>query len=580
MFKLSRPNSAFIGMDIIDEIKFKLKKLISPKIDRSSAVPLRIFEEKGKFILILKNLKPPPYLLSARSLEGFDFDQEEHQAVYENYQPNFPFASVVPNYSLKHHRLMYYGDKNIFLAKSDVNQNWIATNKILIHSPYSNQVGGAFLYKQGIILLYLDKFIEKGLTFYRARLAGFDKNKPDRLLWKTEDPVWSSQDHWQNKKIKPLGSILLKNQIVMYWYVDEKIIYGIHLSGFLFNPKKIKSPVKLKKHTKNPIIHPRKENDWEAFNTLNPAAVYIDNKVHILYRAQGYDYISSFGYAVSSDGVNIENRLDYPVYGPKFRFETNNTGKVNPDLMSAGGFGGCEDPRMTLIGDRVYLVYVAFDGWTNLRLALTSIDVFDFLNHRWNWEKPVLISPPHVIDKSGCLLPEKINGKYVFFHRVFPNILIDYVDDLNFRGKQRWLTGKHKIKVRPQMWDSRKIGAGAPPLKTKDGWLLIYYGVGDRDASKYHIGAMLLDHTDPTRVLNRSDKPILSPNQEYENNGFKPGIAYPCGAVIIKDNLFVYYGAADSTVCVASANVNTFLNDLKSGHPPHLTPIKIKEVNF
>jgi predicted GH43/DUF377 family glycosyl hydrolase len=104
----------------------------------------------------------------------------------------------------------------------------------------------------------------------------------------------------------------------------------------------------------------------------------------------------------------------------------------------------------------------------HLRLALTSILLDDFLNKRWNWSKPVLISKPGIIDKSGCLLPEKIKGKYVFFHRVFPNILIDYVDDLSF-GENRYLKGQYQIKVRPNMWDSRKIGAGAPPIKTKDG---------------------------------------------------------------------------------------------------------------
>jgi len=209
---------------------------------------------------------------------------------------------------------------------------------------------------------------------------------------------------------------------------------------------------------------------------------------------------------------------------------------------------------------------------------LTSIGLNDFLNQRWNWEKPVLISPPGVIDKSGCLLPEKIKGKYVFFHRIFPNILIDFVDDLNFDGKKRCLQGKYQIKVRPGKWDSRKIGAGAPPLKTKEDWLLIYYGVDDQDASKYHIGAMLLDIKDPTRVLHRTDKPILSPTEVYETNGFKPGIAYPCGAVIFKDDLLVYYGAADSVVCVAKANLSQFLKDLKNDKTPLLYPIKIKEI--
>ena len=102
--------------------------------------------------------------------------------------------------------------------------------------------------------------------------------------------------------------------------------------------------------------------------------------MHILYRAQGYDYLSTVGYAVSLDGVTIDHRPDFPIYRPSANFETNKTGTVNYQLMSAGGYGGCEDPRITLIDDRVYMVYVAFDGWSNLRLALTSIDAYDFLN--------------------------------------------------------------------------------------------------------------------------------------------------------------------------------------------------------
>lgn len=476
---------------------------------------------------------------------------------------------------------MYYGDRQIYLAISSGKDGWKSNKKPLIVSPYPTEVGGAFLFLKGIIVLYFEKLIESGITYYKAQIAEFDKKKPDKLLWKTEKPIWSSKNQWPQKKVIPLGSIMLKNKIITYWYVDEEIIYGVSLSGFYFDPQSIKkAPNKLHRHSKNPIIVPRPQNDWEAFNTLNPAATYINDKVHILYRAQGYDYISSVGYAVSSDGVNIDQRLDYPIYGPSAKFEINKTGRVNPQLMSAGGYGGCEDPRITLIDGRVHMVYVAFDGWSNLRLALTSIDVNDFLNQRWNWEKPVLISPPHVIDKSGCLLPEKINGKYVFFHRVFPNILIDFVEDLNFKGKNKWLKGEFKIKVRTGKWDSRKIGVGAPPLRTDDGWIMIYYGVDDNDASKYHIGAMLLDLKDPTQVLHRTNEPILSPNKEYENNGFKPGITYPCGAVIIRDNLFVYYGAADSVVCVAQTNLNQFLKQLKTDKPARLYPIKIKEVHY
>lgn len=225
------------------------------------------------------------------------------------------------------------------------------------------------------------------------------------------------------------------------------------------------------------------------------------------------------------------------------------------------------------------MLYVAYDGANPPRVAMTSIKLDDFLAHRWLWEKPVLISRPGIVDKSAVIFPEKINGKYVIMHRVFPDILIDYEDDLAFDGKNRWLKSQYKISIRPDMWDSRKIGAGAPPLKTKDGWLLIYYATCDQEgASRYMIGAMLLDLNDPTKVLYRSKKPILCPDTHYENVGFKAGVVYPCGAVIIGETLFVYYGGADSYVCVATANLNEFLEDLKQNEVTELHSTIINQI--
>jgi predicted GH43/DUF377 family glycosyl hydrolase len=155
-------------------------------------------------------------------------------------------------------------------------------------------------------------------------------------------------------------------------------------------------------------------------------------------------------------------------------------------------------------------------------------------------------------------------------HRIYPDILIDFVDSLDFDG-QTWLEGKYKISPRREFWDSRKIGAGAPPIKTKDGWLLIYQSVGEQDSGKYKIGAMLLDLKDPTKVLYRSQSPILEPEEKYENEGFKAGVIYPCGAVVIDNTLYVYYGGADSYVCVATANLTEFLKELKYSEVAKLT---------
>ena len=148
-------------------------------------------------------------------------------------------------------------------------------------------------------------------------------------------------------------------------------------------------------------------------------------------------------------------------------------------------------------------------------------------------------------------------------HRVYPNILVDYVDDLNFDGS-RFLEGQYQITPRRDKWDSKKIGAGSPPIKTEKGWLLIYQAVGYQDGGKYKVGAMLLNLDRPEQVIARSNMPVLEPDQWYENHGFKPGVAYPCGAVVIGKTLYVYYGAADSYVCVATADLDKFISDLST----------------
>lgn len=246
--------------------------------------------------------------------------------------------------------------------------------------------------------------------------------------------------------------------------------------------------------------------------------------------------------------------------------------------ISGGGWGGAEDPRLTLINDTIFMLYVTLASGLP-QLAITSIKKDDFLSRNWNWQEPKNISPPGVIIKSGVLFPEKIKDKYAIFYRIFPNIWIDFVDDLDFpNGK--YLNGKPCIKIRKNSWDSRKIGAGAPPLKTKYGWLLIYYGVDEAEASKYKIGAALLDSEDPCKVLVRPADPILEPDEWYENQGHKPGIVYPCGAVIKDNKLLVYYGASDSYIGVAHANLEEFLEALIKGARPKLKTKTLKKKKY
>lgn len=496
---------------------------------------------------------------------------------------------MIPTMNLNGKYLAYSGENDISVIESKDNKHWKTLVKNVL-KPREDKFDNAPLEiefvmetNKGIMLLYHVKNKSK-TTSYQVGAALFDKEDPTTLLWRSNEPVWKQPEEWNDKKVIPLGVSNLKGSIISYWEVENEGIFGVIYSLYNIGEGiKIKNiSLQLKKVAHNPLIAPQSHNHWESFNTFNSAALYEDGKVHLLYRAQGYDYISVLGYASSSDGFTIDTRLKEPAYIPSEDFEYR--GPVKPKnishiYVSGGGYGGAEDPRITRIDDRVYMTYIAFDGYNPPRVALTSILLDDFLNHRWLWERPVIISPPGVVDKNAVIFPEKINGKYVIMHRIYPDILIDFVDTLNFDGTW-WLKGEYKISPRPNMWDSRKLGAGAPPIKTKDGWLLIYQSVGNQDPGKYKIGAMLLDLKDPTKVLHRANAPILEPNEHYENNGFKAGVAYPCGAVVIDDTLFVYYGAADSYVCLATANLDEFLSELKYSEISKLDPAIINKIQL
>lgn len=329
--------------------------------------------------------------------------------------------------------------------------------------------------------------------------------------------------------------------------------------------KKLASPLVLTKSEENPIISPKPENGWETWQTFNPGVILIDNKVHFLYRAIGEDGISRLGYAVSSDGFTIDERLPFPVYEHK----TKGAAKFNIySFFSGGSFGGAEDPRLTRVDeeDALYMTYTACNK--GLRVALTSIKVDDFLKKDWKWKKPTLISPPGEIHKNWLIFPEKIHGKYAILHSIKPNIQIEYVDSLGFDNIE-YIQSFHGGGPQKRCWDKWLRGAGAPPLKTEEGWLLFYHAM-DNDWSKYKVGAMLLDLNDPTKVLFRASEPVLEPSEDYENNGYKGGVVYISGAVVKDGNLLAYYGASDNCVGVVYAPLEEFLKALKTVSKPKL----------
>ena len=245
------------------------------------------------------------------------------------------------------------------------------------------------------------------------------------------------------------------------------------------------------------------------------------------------------------------SRAADPAYLPREPFE-----KRQQD----GAGSGCEDPRVTRIGNTLYMAYTAFDGKNPWRAALTSISIKDFLAKKWDkWEKPQLVTPDPVQDKDTALLPEKIGGQYMILHRIDPLLCADFLDTLDFK-KSRLTRCIEIMGPRPGMWDSKKIGIAGPPVKTKKGWLLIYHGVSK--TGTYRLGAVLLDLKNPSVVISRSVDTIFEPLEEYERVGVVRNAVFSCGQVARADTLYLYYGGADTVTGVAKVSLKKLLNIL------------------
>lgn len=461
--------------------------------------------------------------------------------------------------------IRYFGRKNINLSFSSNLKKWRVLKRAVLEprpgyfDTLSLSALNPLLIKEGILLLY---FVKDPLSLGAAL---FSKKNPQELLWRSANPLWETAG-----KIRPLGAKKAKRNLIVYFGAEKGEVKKIVFPLELIFAKESSSSV-LEKAAENPILGPIAEHPWESQYVFNPAAVYLEGRVHLVYRAIGGEGLSVLGYASSNDGVYFDERLDKPVYIPTQPFEhrSNQSGVISYHFMSGGGYGGCEDPRLTQIDDIIYMTYIAFNGSDPPRVALTSIKVDDFLNKRWRWKRPVLISPPGQVHKNWVIFPERKNGKYALLHSLCPKVLITYLDSLEFDGG-KYINSFYNGVGRRNCWDSWIRGAGPPPLKTKDGWLLLYHAMDNRDPGRYKLGAMILDFKDPSRVLYRSEKPILEPDKRYENEGFKAGVVYTCGAVIVGNQLFIYYGGADTVVCVATAELDRFLDKLKSLEAPRL----------
>ncbi len=289
--------------------------------------------------------------------------------------------------------------------------------------------------------------------------------------------------------------------------------------------------MRLERHKHNPVLLPNPSHAWEALNVFNAAVVHHNGLFHMLYRAQGLDYVSHIGYAVSEDGVHWA-RLDTPVFSPAESWEAR----------------GVEDPRITYLEGHFYMTYTGYSP-IGIRAAMARSQ------NLIRWERMGIILP-NENNKDHTLFPEKINGRYALLHRRPPDIWLAYSDDL-----VHWTDHRIIMRPRPGTWEHLKIGAGGPPLRTDEGWLIIYHAV---DANRvYRLGAALLALDDPGVVLHRSPTPILEPTEVWEVRGDVPNVVFTCANVVVDGMLYVYYGGADRVMALATCELDALLAYLR-----------------
>lgn len=406
-----------------------------------------------------------------------------------------------------------------------------------------------------VVYSHIQKY-GSGHVVFGIEVVLLDRNNPRNVIGRTKGPFMVPDEYYEQigqvpHVIFPSGATINGDKLEIYYGATDTYcaMASIPLENLL---KSITDSEKkfISRFPGNPTISPRPGYSWEARGTLNPAAIEVGGSIHILYRAVSDSNVSAIGYAMSHDGLSIDERSDKPIYFARADFERN----------SSGSNYGCEDPRIVEIGDRLYMSYTAYDGSVP-RVAVSSINKKDFLDKKWSaWSEPRIVTPQNVPNKDSTFLPEPVNGRYMVFHRVNESICADFVESLDFT-KELVDECIEILAPRRGMWDGGKVGLASPPVKTRDGWLLLYHGVSW--STTYRVGAVLLDLNDPTIVKARTAVPLFEPETEYEHKGIVPNVVFPCGLVVRGQTAYLYYGAADLVVGVATMKLSSLLKMLE-----------------
>jgi predicted GH43/DUF377 family glycosyl hydrolase len=300
------------------------------------------------------------------------------------------------------------------------------------------------------------------------------------------------------------------------------------------------------RHKLNPILT---ATDWPypVHSVFNPGATLLpDGTTLLLCRVEdwrGHSHLSVARSANGVDGWQIDSQPTLPADPEHFPEE----------------LWGIEDPRITYVPElgKYAVVYTAYSsGGPGVALALTQ----DF----HTFERYGMIMPPE--DKDAALFPHRIGGYWAMIHRPVGNagahIWISYSPDL-------WHWDSHKLLLEARQgawWDANKIGLSPPPIETPQGWLVIYHGVRQTAAGfLYRLGLALFDLHTPERCLKRSDEWVFGPEEPYERRGDVGNVVFPCGYTVAPDGdtVHLYYGAADSSIALATGSIRTILEWLE-----------------
>jgi len=300
------------------------------------------------------------------------------------------------------------------------------------------------------------------------------------------------------------------------------------------------------RYVDNPIIRAR-DLPYRCNTVFNAAAAMVDGETVLLMRVEDMRGHSHMTVARSKDGITNWQIDPQPSFAP------------DPDHYPEE-IWGIEDPRLTYLEeqDRWAIAYTAYSVGGPLVSLATTRDFKTF-------QRLGPVMPPE--DKDAALFPIRFNGRWAMLHRPVPSsglagahIWLSWSPDL-----KHW--GDHRILLRARRggwWDANKIGLSPPPLRTDEGWLLLYHGVRQTASGAiYRLGLALLDLQDPTKVLARSDEWVFEPEAEYERFGDVDKVVFPCGWLAVNGEMRIYYGAADSRLAIATAKVADLLDWLR-----------------